>query len=894
MKLYRNGVKWDREQRIRTNDNWDMIENNFNNAVQKTIDEAVSQVEDGIRLNYLTPPVDTFADIETTHPNPSIGDAVGVISEGKVYRYNGTEWKYKFQIDPGPYSQIVNDLGDITQFREFDPSVIEKMENEFAERGVNVKWFGASGSDQSTTGSISSGSNELTVTDAIDFEVGQGILIEGAGPGGVAEVAELQITSAPTTAGDVLVTLDGISTAIAVDPAVEDTAIAVADKIRNTAFTGWTTGGTAGTDTVTFTCDTAGEKQDAVYNDNGTGATGTMTTTTQGARGNNLVTEIIAINGTTFTIADSANTDVLSASVEHDDAQAIQEASNYAKNINSKVFVPNGKFEIKKDVIIYTDLECIGTFVINADIGNKIYINRILPEQNIDPNTLGGLTEESTLITGLEGRIGTLYFYSTEELIKRTGGNPSYTKRETSEIINGNGKIYPPLEHTYDPSQLTVTFYPKEAALIINNLKIEVTGTVDETLSSVIEVIRSDVNVVDVDIKNMQDNGYLNAAIATRKSTNINFERPKIKGFKKTGSGYGITMYDTSNVVINNGNITECRHALTGRHQKRVFVNGGVYHSPITSPVDTHWADGFYIDNAQLITEEVGASVTTVCGKDFKIRNSELIGGKNLTKLRADTKELAGKWVVENCDWKPNGGELVAVSTDESSPNTFDYGRKMKRPEKTIIRDLAITPQSTPSSLRFFRVNDDQFPQTSWGTIDIDNVIVEGYSGSFYAYHFIRNDQHFDGSRETKIKVRNIEFNNGGDSCYIQSINVDATRIFEYIFADCRNINYKSHEDSFSLVKIIDSSITRIFETDTSQTAENVGDFIIEYSEMDGTNINGHFRIQFLNNIFAGDITSTHIGIDTRNIRAMGNSARTGTTGYPTNLDGYVNTNYFI
>lgn len=114
---------------------------------------------------------------------------------------------------------------------------------------------------------------------------------------GVKEVASLQITAAPTTVGNVTVTLDGVATDIAIDPAVETTAIAVADKIRATAFTGWTTGGTAGTDTVTFTSDTRGVRTDAAYAEGGTGATGTMTTTTQGIDDTNAT----KISGATFT-----------------------------------------------------------------------------------------------------------------------------------------------------------------------------------------------------------------------------------------------------------------------------------------------------------------------------------------------------------------------------------------------------------------------------------------------------------------------------------------------------------------------------------------------------------------------------------------------------------------
>lgn len=95
-----------------------------------------------------------------------------------------------------------------------------------------------------------------------------------------AEVASLNITAAATVASNVTVTLNGVATTVAV--LATDTAIQVADKIRATVFTGWTTGGTVGTTTVTFTATSPGNKTDAVYSPGTTGATGTMTTTTQG------------------------------------------------------------------------------------------------------------------------------------------------------------------------------------------------------------------------------------------------------------------------------------------------------------------------------------------------------------------------------------------------------------------------------------------------------------------------------------------------------------------------------------------------------------------------------------------------------------------------------------
>jgi len=96
--------------------------------------------------------------------------------------------------------------------------------------------------------------------------------------GGAYEVASLAISASATTSGNVTVTLDGIAKTIAVTTG--DTATIIASAIRNTVFTGWTTGGT--TTTVTFTATVKGAKTDALYSAGTTGATGTMTTTTQG------------------------------------------------------------------------------------------------------------------------------------------------------------------------------------------------------------------------------------------------------------------------------------------------------------------------------------------------------------------------------------------------------------------------------------------------------------------------------------------------------------------------------------------------------------------------------------------------------------------------------------
>lgn len=99
--------------------------------------------------------------------------------------------------------------------------------------------------------------------------------------GNVKEVASLTISAVATIAGNITINLNGVATNIALDPAVETTTALIASKIRNTIFpNGVVTGGTDST--VTFTASSSGVKTDATYSAGSTGATGVMTTITQG------------------------------------------------------------------------------------------------------------------------------------------------------------------------------------------------------------------------------------------------------------------------------------------------------------------------------------------------------------------------------------------------------------------------------------------------------------------------------------------------------------------------------------------------------------------------------------------------------------------------------------
>lgn len=272
--------------------------------------------------------------------------------------------------DPGLSADVSDAQGGFSSLRK-------KLDS----YAINVKDYGASGSPQTTTGSITAGSTLLTVPSIIDFVVGQGIAVESAGAGSTYEVASLQITAAATVSGNVTVTLDGVATTIAV--VAGDSAITIADKIRNTVFSGWTTGGTTGTDTVTFTANSYGNKQDATYTDTGsTGASGTMMTTTQGASVP-LISSISDIAGTIITLADSASTSVTDATVEHEDSAAVQSAID-SINYGSRIIIPEGTWNIININIykpIVVDGVGLGTKITPSDSG---YIFNVYRDANYD------------------------------------------------------------------------------------------------------------------------------------------------------------------------------------------------------------------------------------------------------------------------------------------------------------------------------------------------------------------------------------------------------------------------------------------------------------------------------------------------------------------------------
>lgn len=159
------------------------------------------------------------------------GDRVVVTTAGKTFACSGGTWS---EVTPAGVSSatapVTYDSG--SRVVGFSPSQLDASSStakgnatggiyrSFADRlgdVANVKDYGASGSAQTTTGTISAGSTSLAVASAIDFAVGQGISVYQAGAASALLVAKITAISGTTITLDTAAGTSKTSVAVAHD-----------------------------------------------------------------------------------------------------------------------------------------------------------------------------------------------------------------------------------------------------------------------------------------------------------------------------------------------------------------------------------------------------------------------------------------------------------------------------------------------------------------------------------------------------------------------------------------------------------------------------------------------------------------------------------------------------
>ncbi|MGF6951869.1 hypothetical protein QF028_004374 [Neobacillus sp. B4I6] len=239
---------------------------------------------------------------------------------------------------------------------------------------VNPKWFGASGSKQSTTGTINAGSNQLTLASAIDFKDGQGIAIAHAGtPCALVAPDGLAISNVgqagTTTYSYQVVALDANGGCSTASSAITTTTsklfsssyadIATAMNYANYNSLSWSpvSGavsyaiygrgkllGTTPENTTTF-YDFGVDSYTNFWNLPTTIAPSTSLAGT-------LVAEIVAGGGTnTLTLSTNAITSVTTQAVQHDDTQALTDTFNFAFPLGRSIKISEGVYNTTSPLI---------------------------------------------------------------------------------------------------------------------------------------------------------------------------------------------------------------------------------------------------------------------------------------------------------------------------------------------------------------------------------------------------------------------------------------------------------------------------------------------------------------------------------------------------------------
>jgi hypothetical protein len=93
------------------------------------VKETLADIFDKSKVVYKTP-VATYADIATTYPSPSIGEAVQVEDNGRFYRWDGSTWGYFQILHPTQLAQILTDMGDVAFLTTTDKSNLVNAINE--------------------------------------------------------------------------------------------------------------------------------------------------------------------------------------------------------------------------------------------------------------------------------------------------------------------------------------------------------------------------------------------------------------------------------------------------------------------------------------------------------------------------------------------------------------------------------------------------------------------------------------------------------------------------------------------------------------------------------------------------------------------------------------------
>ena len=165
--------------------------------------------------------------------------------------------------------------------------------------------------------------------------------------------------------------------------------------------------------------------------------------------------------------------------------------------------------------------------------------------------------------------------------------------------------------------------------------------------------------------------------------------------------GYNLSIYNTIGTRLLNCRSDNCRDGVSGRHNKNVLVDGGLYNR-----LDDHYGENFTIRNVEInaLSTWVPGFRTPECnvqkwefrptwaiayaGSGLTLENCRIRNARGIICNRADVGDFGGAVIVRDLAVESDGPvELIRY---ESAPD-FDYTHPILRPETFLVERTRLT-----------------------------------------------------------------------------------------------------------------------------------------------------------------------------------------------------------
>ena len=382
-----------------------------------------------------------------------------------------------------------------------------------------------------------------------------------------------------------------------------------------------------------------------------------------------------------------------------DDTAALTAMFDHCNSQGLSWNIPAGDYLIQQNIVltVKTGGVCNGRLLIpKANRAAQIKIARDSALATLSTTGWNPLIRGSLNVNALNAFEKVVLIESNEVLIPRDNPptNIPYYKQELIRCLNQDGSFNTPLVNTYNPvgSTIVVRGATLSTPITIKGLSILVTGPDSGSgdWSVKVQVERDNVTMEDLAVINDDPAVPYPNAVNVVYAADVVFVRPFINGLDFSGAGYGIQFSTTIGCQVLDGSIQGCVHAVTGRHNCDLMVNGGSY----SYDLDDHWGDRMVIKNLTIVSRP-GYDGIAYAGNDITVSNVTMYGGRVFFGIRADTPSLGGTVLIDTVKVvAQDPGEFWFFGTGSSSysgaTGPYPAGFKYKKPDLLSIANVSL------------------------------------------------------------------------------------------------------------------------------------------------------------------------------------------------------------